>query len=262
MKRIVPFFMFLLLVTVSFSQEKITNQSVLDMVDLGFGSEVIISKIESSDVDFDVSIDALKALKVKGVPSEVLALMIKKSKYENKTKGGVYYERNGELVRLEPTVFAGSKSNSLAFALTSGIVSAKQKSYLPGETSSHILPVDKIEFVFQFDVNADTNLKSGMENWWFKLASSPKEFALVKLKVKKRKKERELVTAKVNGFTGSQQGIDSKNAIIFKYEDMGGGKYKVVPEQRLEPGEYCFFYQGTIPQGGVNNQSVFDFTVE
>ncbi|WP_277114113.1 hypothetical protein, partial [Bacteroides stercorirosoris] len=48
-------------------QETLSNQSVIDMKELGFSDDVIITKINSSDCLFDTSINSLKILKEKGI---------------------------------------------------------------------------------------------------------------------------------------------------------------------------------------------------
>ena len=54
---------FLLVFNLIQSQETITNQSVIDLIDLGFDTEVVESKINSSPVKFDTSLKELKRLK-------------------------------------------------------------------------------------------------------------------------------------------------------------------------------------------------------
>jgi len=259
MKKTILFTLLLLSSFLSNAQDKMNNQSILDLIDLGFGSEVIKAKINSSLSDFDTSIDQLKTLKEKGVSSDVLALMIDKSKIE--IESGVFYKKNGKLIKIKPSVFSGTKTSALGAALTYGIASAKMKSYINNVSSSNKINKDDQTFIFQFDLKKRNDLGSG--NWWFKSASSPQEFVLTKLKQRKAKNQRELTTGKVSGITASSQmGIDSHDAIEFIFEDLGNGKYKVRPKRYLQSGEYCFFYQGTIPIGGYNNQSIFDFTVE
>lgn len=244
--------------TFSFSQEKLTNQSILDLLELGFDKEIIKAKIESSnETNFNTNIKELKTLKEKGISSEILALMINKSKVEIET--GVFFEKNNKLIKIEPSVFSGTRTSALGAVLTYGIASAKTKSYVNNKNSSNLLDKGNFSFIFQFDNKKKDDLGSG--NWWFKAASSPNEFALTKLKQKKNR--RELVTGKISGITASSQmGVDTKKAIPFDIEDIGNGKYKVKPKTTLENGEYCFFYQGTIPMGGFNNQSIFDFSVK
>jgi len=65
---------------VSFSQEILNNQSVVDMIQLGFEDQVIIDKIESTNSDFDTSIETLKLLKESGASPVILSAMIKASK--------------------------------------------------------------------------------------------------------------------------------------------------------------------------------------
>ncbi|MGB5942664.1 MAG: hypothetical protein WBG71_07260 [Leeuwenhoekiella sp.] len=251
---------FLFTVTFLQAQETITNQTVIDMVDLGLSTEVIISKINTSNVNFDPSINELKRLKNKGVSPEILSLIMNKSKTQSKT--GIYYEDGGNLSLLQPTAFSGTKSNNLAANLTNGILSNKIKSVVIGAHSPNQIQKQEFIFIFDPDSGADALSNTGYDNWWFKMASSPNEFVLVKLKVKEKKNERELVTGKGNSFTGnSQAGVEGKNTVSFSLEDLGNGKFKVRPNQVLTTGEYCFFYQGTIPQGGVNNQSIFDFSI-
>jgi len=251
-------FTFLLLSSILINaQDKMNNQSILDLMDLGFKSEVIKAKIKSSPTEFDTSMEQLKLLKEKGVSSDVLALMIDKSKVE--IESGVFYYKNNELKEIQPSVFAGTRTSALGAALSYGIASAKTKSYVNGRSSSNKIKSNNLVFIFQFDNKNKTDLGSG--NWWFKAASSPSEFALTKLKQKKNR--RQLVIGKISGITASSQmGVDTKDTIEFSIEDLGNGKFKVTLNNALEIGEYCFFYQGTIPMGGYNNQSIFDFSVQ
>lgn len=63
-----------------FGQEILNNQSVIDMIELGFEEQVVIDKIESTNTDFDTSIEALKSLKKSGVSPSLLSVLIKVSK--------------------------------------------------------------------------------------------------------------------------------------------------------------------------------------
>lgn len=244
--------------TFTFSQETLTNQSIIELVELGFESDVIKSKINSSPADFDTSIDALKALKEKGVPSEVLALMIEKSKEE--IESGVFFYESKELKKIEPTVFSGTKRKTPGGPFSMGYATTTHTSYINNASSPNKVSKDEQVFIFQFDLDKNN---IGFENWWFKTATSPNEFVLTRLTQINKKNQRELVTGTSSNFTGSSQmGIDTEDSIPFTIETLGNGKYKVQPEEDLKPGEYCFFYQGSVPLGGFNNQSIFDFTVQ
>ena len=66
---------------------------------------------------------------------------------------------------------------------------------------------------------------------------------------------------KVNIYAGNSVGVDEKNVIKFDIEVLSDNEFKVIPAWFLEPGEYCFYYQGIVPVGGYSNQAVFDFSV-
>ena len=243
----------------AFSQNVLTNQSIIKLHELGFDSILIKSKIDASDANFDVSLDSLTYLKSKGISSDVLAMMIEKSKKVMKT-GSFYYSKNGRLNEIVPSVFSGTKTNALAAGLTYGIASAKIKSFIPGAKSKNEVDSVKEEFIFQFDPLSSQNQNMGSGNWWFKTASTPNEFALTQLKVRRNK--REMVTGKVSGITASSQiGVDPRSTIKLDIQHLGNGKFKGTPQSPLGRGDYCFFYQGSIPQGGINNQSIFDFSI-
>jgi len=183
--------------------------------------------------------------------------MIDKSKAS--VEYGVFYINDGKLIKIEPSVFSGTKTSALGAAMSYGIAPVKMKSYINNSSSPNKVDSVNLNFIFQFDIKNKNDLNSG--NWWFKTASSPNEFALTQLKQKRD--SRELVTGKISGITAStQMGVDTKETIKFSIEDLGNGRYKVTPNKTLGAGEYCFFYQGTIPMGGFNNQSIFDFSVQ
>ncbi|WP_456379179.1 hypothetical protein [Lutibacter sp.] len=243
-----------LITQLSYSQEKLTNQSVVDLIDLGFDLDVVKSKINSSIVEFNTSLSELKRLKGLNVPSEILTLMINKSKVI--AKAGIFYFKDNHQVPIYPSMFSGSKSSSLGAALTGGIVSAKNKSYVPNTYSNN--KVYKQEFTFYFTSNESEVLT---KNWWFNTASSPNEFILIELKVKKKKNQRELVTGKVDGLGNAQAGVGGESSIPFRIEKMQDGGFKVTPINVLKPGEYAFIYSGFVPVGG-NNNTVFDFSAQ
>jgi hypothetical protein len=264
-KLLLALFALFTLITTN-AQETITNESVVQMIELGFGNDIIIDKINSSDVKFDTSIAELSKLKNSGVSTEVISLMMNKSKHNTKTSTGIYFEtQNDEQTKIQPSVFSSSNSNAVAQKLVSGFINAKKKAQLPKITSNNVINVTKPEFTFIFNPSTVDNMQtdqgnqSGILNWWFRTATSPNEFVLVKLTVKKRKNLREVVTGK-KSFLSSTSGIDAKYALPFKIVELESNKFKVIPEN-LEPGEYCFIYQGQVPQGRTN-QSVFDFSIQ
>jgi hypothetical protein len=57
-------------------KQVLTNEEITKMVKGGFTEEVIVALIESSDSDFDVSIEGLSALKEAGVSGKVMEAML------------------------------------------------------------------------------------------------------------------------------------------------------------------------------------------
>ncbi len=249
-----------------FAQETITNESIVQMKSLGFNDAMILDKINSSNVKFDASIKALGKLKIAGISTSIISLIMQKSKHNTKTKTGIYFiTDNGKQKRIQPSVFSSSNTNAAAQKLVSGLINAKKKAQLPKTKSNNVIKDNRPKFTFIFNTSDVDNMQTnqgnqaGFLNWWFRTATSPNEFVLVKLTVKERKNLREVITGK-SSFLTSSSGIDSKYALPFSIDEIESNKFKVTPES-LEPGEYCFIYQGQVPQGR-QNQSVFDFSIQ
>ena len=266
MKKLLTIIILLMSVYVT-AQETITNKSIIEMKQLGFDDNMIIDKINTSDVKFDASISELSKLKNAGVSTEIISLIMEKSKHNTKSRTGIYYlAKDGEEKLIQPSVFSGSNSNAAAQKLISGLINSKTKAQLPKTQSNNVIYTNPPEFTFVFDPsssdvdNMQTNQgnQAGFLNWWFRTATSPNEFVLVKLTVKEKKNLREVITGK-KSWISSSSGIDPKYALPFKIEEIESNKFKVTPSP-LEPGEYCFIYQGQVPQGRTN-QSVFDFSI-
>lgn len=243
-------------------KEIMTNEIVISLVEMEFSSDIINAKILSSEAQFDTSIDALMHLKENNVHSDVIKTMINyQSTTDNKKleKTGIYYFEGDEEKQILPTVFASSKTNILASALTYGIASSKIKSILNNAEASTVVS-DTIKFVFHFTPLENEQLIA--TDWWFRVTVSPAEFVLVKLKSNERKGNREVEVGEINLWVGNKNGVQSKNAIKCDIVKLNDGEFSVKPSTKLEKGEYCFFYAGTIPLGGYTNQSVFDFSVQ
>ena len=264
MKKSIFLLLFLLMgYTISNAQEVLTNHSIIDMLEMGLGEDVIITKISTSECDFKTSINDLKELKEKGVTNNIIVAIMKQAQQDKENTEskktllpGIYLNDKDELKKIYPTAFSGTKTNTLGSAFSNGIASAKIKSTMQGNSSKNIVNTAAPEFLFLFDQKQNN---ASLSEWWFSVASSPNQFVLVKLK--KKGKNRELETGKINVYAGSSMGINEESTIKFTITEINDFEFKVTPESILEPGEYCFFYQGTIPQGGYTNQSVFDFSI-
>lgn len=270
-KALVFLFTLFISIGVHAQTEALTNQSILDMKELGFSEDVIITKIKNSACDFDSDISALKSLKEQGISDNIIITMLnsyKSNNYANNNeikneperKLGIFINEDRELKRVLPSVFSGTKTNTLGSALSYGLASSSIRTILNNSESINIAHNTHPEFIFFFARQDDQSYINNGSNWWFFSASSPNEFLLVKLDQKR--KTRELMTGSVNIYAGTNIGIDENSVIPFEIINIDDYTFKVTPVDPLSPGEYCFFYKGGIPQGGYNNQSVFDFSVQ
>ncbi len=66
--------------TLAQTQEKLTNQNIIDLVKSGFSNEIIIAKIKSSATTFDTSLAALQELRNNNVNDSIIVVMVEGNK--------------------------------------------------------------------------------------------------------------------------------------------------------------------------------------
>lgn len=256
MRKVLFAFVVFLISTIVVGQNKaITNQDVIDMLDMGFSKEVIIAKIKNSATNFNTDIQILKDLKDAGVATEIIVSMVEcngNSIITEKRNGIYYIAGNDSLQKIIPSVFSGNSANTLATAFTYGIASTAMKSSINNAESTNIIQSNKPSFVFFFE---DSN-----EDYILSDAANPNMFVLVELDSKSNK--RELKTGSINLFSGNNIGVDEEKTIPFSIEVINNNTYRITPKIDLVSGEYCFFYQGTIPVGGLSNKPIYDFSIQ
>lgn len=174
---------------------------------------------------------------------------------------GIYYYNptGNQYLEIDGSNITSSKSGGFGETLLrnsiSGLFNAKEKVSLGGNHAAIEIKCDTPLFLFVIDIapkgfNNQTN--------YLGKVGSPNDFFLVKLKEKKD--SREIVVGKSNNVSASQ-GIDDKQKIAFKYQKIRKGFYKVIPETKLEKGEYCFMFASASLYEGVVRK-VFDFSVQ
>lgn len=252
----------ILMSLISYAQtDTLRNSSIIEMVELKLDNEVIIAKIKNSPINFDTSIDALKALEEMGVAVDVIKAMIgaKNPAQKEIEKTGVYLLTDSGEVRILPTVFSGTRTNKIASVLTDDLISGNVKASIHGSSSRNAVTTGDCTFIFYFRPANYGRMYSA--DWWFRSSKSPNEFALIKLA--RKKDSREIKIGSKNDTFGDKTGVKHKDICKFKIEEIDEYTFKVIPLTPLEPGEYCFYYQGIVPQSdSKKNQSVFDFTVK
>ena len=260
-------------------EEVVTNQTVLDLVNAKLPNDVIITKIQTSKTNFDLSTAALVDLNKNGVPSEVVKAMLQKNNAPAAAPApappastdpndpdaphdpGIYIQANvgreRKMLMLEPTVYTQGKSGGMfASAMTYGIAHVKWKAVVRGSHANLKMSDPNPVFFFYFEETG-----AGLSHASFGGTSTPNEFTLLKFDVKKD--TRETVVMQANAF-GSSAGTDEKASIGFDFVKLRPGVYKVTPKAPLKPGEYCFLsasYGGAFAPGAATANRLFDFSV-
>jgi len=285
MRRIIPGVVVLALLCTQWlagqsAPKKMTNQDVVDLVALGLSDDVVIDKIHAAQATgFDTGLPALKSLKQSNVSDAVIRAMINphpdSAGNSNPTANegdpndpnaphdpGIYIYTKGQngprMSMLEPTVYSEGKSGGVfKSAMTYGIAKVKWKAVVRGAHSNTKSNDTSMVFYFYFE-----NTSAGLSHASFGGTSTPNEFTLLKFDVKGD--SRETVVMKMNAF-GSSSGTDDKANTGFSFTKLSPGVYKVVPNEPLRPGEYCFLSSngiGTFGAGSAGASRLFDFGVE
>ena len=272
-----------LCITTVFAQTSapVTNQTVIDMVKAKLPADLIVTKIQTSPANFDLSTDALVKLNQSGVPSEVIKAMMEKSAAGNTSVAstattpaasdpndpnsahdpGIYafYSdgRAKKMVMLEPTVYTAGKSGGVfKSAMTYGIAKVKWKAVVRNPHANVQISDPSAVFYFYFEEKSE-----GLSHASFGGTSTPNEFTLVKFDVKGD--SRETAVMKMNAF-GASSGTDDKANIPFTFEKLRPGVYKVTAKAALAAGEYCFLSAqtgGAYAPGAAQASRLFDFGV-
>lgn len=264
--------------------EVLTNDSVLQLAEVGLGDEAVIAKIGNSQNSFDVSTDALIALRKAGLSSAVIAKMIDAGSIAPVKAvtalsidspdprvphpAGVYlladWQADPKMAVINPTTSNQTKTGGfLGYVMTGGLASMSYKTVIPNAQARAQAPVLRPVFYFYFgQPGSDGEVGSF---WLAGTVASPAEFSLVQFKVKKDSRE-----AKVGSFNigGAKSGVMEKDRIPFTFSMISPGVYKVQPDIDLESGEYGFLYSSStsggpgLSGGGATTARIFDFSVD
>lgn len=259
--------------------ETLTNDLIIALMDAGLGEEAVIAKIDTTEGDFVIDTQTLLGLRAKGVPSSVIAAMVKSAngttKYNDAspdpkiphTTGFYLLEESfgqGRMLKIDPIASTQTKTGGIiGYALTGGIASASLKAVLPGPTAQRQTSARRPTFYVFFDPpgeNQSAIFSTGFGN----AVITPNELSLVDLVEKKERREARVGSLNI---AGSKTGVMDKDQIPFSYEQVKPYVYKITPDVDLMPGEYGFLFAlvgGAGPglSGGVAGARVFDFTVK
>lgn len=258
--------------------ETLTNDDVVALLDAGLGEEAVIAKIETSEGNFNTDTQTLIALRAKGVPSPVIAAMVKVAsgtvRFEDASPDpkvphspGFYIlddtEGQRRMRKIDPIASTQTKTGGiLGYAFTGGIATASIKAVLPGGTAKTQTTMRQPTFYVFFDPSGGSQsavFSTGFGN----AVITPNELSLVDLMEKKDRREARVGSLNI---AGSKTGVMDKDQISFSYEEIRPSVYRITPDKPLSPGEYGFLFAlvgGAGPglSGGVAGARVFDFAV-
>nr|WP_235903694.1 hypothetical protein [Pontixanthobacter luteolus] len=261
--------------------ETLSNSDVVALLAAGLGEEAVIAKIETSDSEYLTDTTTLLALRDQGVPSSVIAAMVKRATVEPDLSEdspnpliphftGVYlfddWSSEPRMWKIDPIASTQTKTGGiLGYAITGGIASASVKAVIPGETARVNSSSRRPTFYIYLD-SANGGQSGTFSTGFGASIQSPNEFSLVKLKEKKGRREARIGSMNIGGV---KAGVMDKDQIAFVYEQVSPGVYKIQSETELEAGEYGFIFAlgggvgpGISGTAGASGARVFGFTVE
>jgi len=271
--------LFLLLAsTTAWSQQlnkRITNQDVIDMAGLGLSDDVIIAKIRGASaggtLQFDTSVDGLKALKAGKVSNEVIKVMINPAPPAAPVivaatpisndpnlpppEVGVYWKNGNAFIFVEGQAISQAKVGGKAGSMfTYGMRNEHWDAFLNGPRSKNV--INESQPVFYLYVPDGT---------------SASDYVLISLE--KKGDRREFQIGSFGGMTGGKSGVKRDKEIAFTVEHAGIRTYKIKPNLPMKPGEYAFFMgtgqqatmaggsSGGARSGGAATGRVYDFRI-
>ncbi|HWD19619.1 MAG TPA: hypothetical protein VHB20_10095 [Verrucomicrobiae bacterium] len=247
----------------------LVNKSVIDLHQLGLGDGVIIDKIKSSRCNFDTGIESLKQLKAAGISEGVMSAMITAAKPAAAAPAppgdpndptamhepGIWFFDEGKkkMTKLEASAITRIESGGGAVWGMAWGATAKSRADLNGSAAAFQITQKRPVFYFYFEGDSG--------------ATSPNEFVLAQMEVKKKDDRRRLVVGQMNAYSGSQSGPENKDVRATTFDKIAPGIFKVSPKQDLAPGEYAFFHAGNTPIVGYGyvigaGGRLFDFGVQ
>lgn len=259
--------------SVQSAAKRMTNDDVVTMVSAGLSPDIIIAKIRAANgndgLNFDTSIDSLKALKAANVPDSVVAVMINPTPPPTVVTAsapmtmdpnlpppeiGVYWKDGPSFNLIPGFALTNEKVGGRAGAFfTEGLRGEHWDATIDGPTSKNIVKDRRpIFYLYVPDGN------------------SASDYVLVTLN--KKEDHREFQVGSFGGFTGGKSGVKKDKQIPFTAEHVGIRTYKVTLPSDLKPGEYAFFMGtgtnasmaetlGEARSGGNALGRVYDFSI-
>jgi len=243
--------------------DTLTNKEIITLSSIGLQPSVIINKIHASYTLFDVSTDALINLSKNGVDSQVINVMMEvnnasqvqmemeqnSSNPDAMHKAGIYFydpeNNDSPLTYLDP-ISVNYTTSSGGYGGWGG---SSTYANMNGKQSKFIITKSLPVFYFYFPKNEKNN-----EDWF--ASSSPNDFELAKLIITKSSRRVKVAGGGSFGYGSSESvSIPEDFKILFKFDKVNEGIYKVTLPKPLPEGEYCFVFRN-------ETDRVFDFSIK
>src|SRR3989339_1047712 len=222
----------LLMTFKSMATEIIANETIVTMVKAGLGEELIISKIQASQSQFDVSTETILKLKKEGVSERIIKAMLdapmKANISDDKASPGI--EPMAAFLGL-PSITKSIEPFSM-YVKHSNKVQEMLRSF---PEYAHSMKKHTIPFYFGPGdtwryIRGEKSIIRVSGKCVFYTKENPQTFVLVKLDYQKAKNIRFAV----------ESGGLYKNTIPFKFQEKPGSFFEMSPAKELEKGEYAF----------------------
>ncbi|MEK6304262.1 MAG: hypothetical protein AABO41_26535 [Acidobacteriota bacterium] len=228
-----------------------TNLDVIRLVKLGLSADIVITKINESPANFDLSIEGLVALSQNRVPNEVIKAMQAAARQQGRASS-TSPTHDGTSTAGERAANSGSRSapyplppDKGAYLWDASDIHLLYQSTVPSAGTNFlrsITPFVKKKFELQlvgayaeaqFEVQQPTILVSGLGE----VIPGVPAYRLLYVKTGGMLKDRRIVgTYDVGGFFGSIRMVD--NEVECEVTKIGDGIYAITPLKPLKDGEY------------------------
>ena len=219
----------------SFAAETLTDNSVLKMVKAGLGEDLIITKIKTSQSQFDLSTDKIIMLKNEKVSDKIIKAMLEAS--APPSANSALAATNPTMVSAAPLVnpFPGIPSiNSSSLYVEIGGKMSEMSAIMPETQYSmlkHLIPFyHGVGDVWRYISGEKSAIRLTEKQPVFYTKTNPSSFQLVKLAYQQAKNIR---------YVRSTGGV-YKGSIPIKFTSKANGLFEIQPDKDLEPGEYAF----------------------
>jgi hypothetical protein len=273
--------MALLLVAAPALAETLTDAQVVQLSRAGLGAEAIVAKIRASPTRFDVSTEAMVALKRDGVPDAVIAAMVASAADDGAPGGavgpsdsadpaaphapGIYLLQPGpapRMQRLDPTLADDTRNSSIfGWFFSYGVVPLKVTTILNGPSARFRADGPRPTFYFYFNPPGSGLYRNGIGPMRLDGPSpSPSEFALIRFQVVGGM--RQALTQEIGGLGNPRHGDAARSQVAFNATEVAPGLFEVTPDADLPPGEYAFAVTPATDGDDGAETRYFDFSAE